>query len=634
MKEVHEVKRVQGLGIRVQSLISNLSSLIVKKLHIGLILLFPLLLQAQGTIIFSKPGGRYDHTFFLKLQCDHPSYHIHYTINGGTPTVSSPLYSAPVLLNASHQSSSCIYKIQQGPSADYYIPDTIIKAIVIRAAAFDNAGTCVSPVVTQTYFIRDLGCTLPNLPVVSICADSLALFDYLTGILVPGVYFNPDDPDWSGNYHMSGREWERNCNVEYYEPDNTGFNQRAGLRTHGAKSRKDVQKGLKIYAREEYGKKRFTHKIFDNCEVNSFKHLVLKPFMSAWTAAGLQNYLSYLVARNLDLDVLATRPVVLFLNGEYWGIYFIQEKSDERYLENHYNLDSEMFNVIGNWTGMVEAGSGEGFQELMDFAAIADFSDDEQYRRVSDMMDIHNFIDYQIMELFSANSDWPANNMRCWQAPGYKWRWFFFDGDACFTYPNAKSFKNATDEGDREWPTNALSTQLFRALLQNDTFQNQFIFRFNQLLKTNFTYNQICPQLNGIRNEIKPEIKNQIHRFHEPVNEFTWVNAVNNMEKFLKKRSDIILQQMTDFFGIQNIELKSFALYPNPASDHVWLKFIAAHAAFMPIFIMDLKGSIYYDAQLYCFQEGENIIRLDFDLPSGVYLVKAGGRSMKMVVSR
>ena len=154
------------------------------------------------------------------------------------------------------------------------------------------------------------------------------------------------------------------------------------------------------------------------------------------------------------------------------------------------------------------------------------------------------------------------------------------------------------------------------------------------MLKTNFTYNQINPQLNRIKNEIKPEIKNQIYRFHEPVNEFTWVNAVNNMEKFLKKRPEIIQKQLTEYFGIQDVELESFVLYPNPASDHVWLKFVADHAAFMPVFIMDLKGSIYYDAQLYCFQEGENIIRLDFDLPSGVYLVKAGGKSMKMVVSR
>lgn len=606
----------------------------MKKLYIGLLLLFPLLLQAQGTITFSKPGGRYEHTFFLTLHCDYPACHIHYTTNGATPSVSSPRYSVPILLNASYQSSSDIYKIQQGPEADFYIPDTIIKAIVIRAAAFDEAGTCVSPVVTQTYFIRDLGCALPDLPVMSLCADSMALFDFYTGILVPGCYFNPNDPDWSGNYHMTGREWERDCNVEYYDIDNAGFNQRAGLRTHGAKSRKQVQKGLKIYAREEYGKKRFRYKIFDDCEVVSFKHLVLKPFMSAWTAAGLQNYLSYFVARDLDLDVLATRPVVLFLNGEYWGIYFIQEKPDERYLESHYNLDAETFNIIDNWTGHLDAGSEEGFKELMDFAATADFSDEEQYRRVSDMMDIHNFLDYQIMELYSANADWPANNMRCWQAPGHRWRWIFFDGDACFTYPNAKSFKNATDEGNREWPTNALSTRLFRVLLQNDTFQNQFIFRFNQLLRIKFTYNQINSQLQRIRNEIKPEIKNQIHRFHDPVNELTWVNAMSNMEKFLKKRPDIILQQMTDFFGIQNLELKSFALYPNPASDHVWLKFIADHAAFMPIFIMDLKGSIYYDAQLYCFQEGENIIRLDFDLPSGVYLVKAGGKSMKMVVSR
>lgn len=634
VKEVKEVKRVQGTGIRVQSLISHLSSLIVKCLLACLVFLCPILLQAQGTITFSKPGGRYEHIFFLNLQCDHPSYHIHYTTNGGTPTVSSPRYQEPLLLSARYQSSSSIYKIQQGPDADFYIPDTVIKAIVIRAAAFDEAGTCVSPVVTQTYFIRDLGCTLPNLPVVSLCADSLALFDYLTGILVPGVHFNPTNPDWSGNYHMSGREWERNCNVEYYEPDNNGFNQRAGLRTHGGKSRKEVQKGLKVYAREEYGKKRFKYKIFDDCEINSFKHLVLKPFVCAWTAAGLQNSLSYYVARNLDLDVLDTRPVVLFLNGEYWGIYFIQEKSDERYLENHYDLDSEVFNIMGNWFGLLDAGSGDGFQELMDFAAAADFSDEEQYRRVTDMIDIHNFIDYQIMEIFSANADWPANNMRCWQAPGYKWRWIFFDGDACFTYPQFNGFENATDEGDLAWPTNARSTLLFRKLLQNESFQQQFFFRFSQLQKNEFAYNQTSPYLTRIRNEIKPEIKNQIHRFHEPVNELTWVNAVNNMDKFLKKRPEIVWQELNEYFDFPDIELDSLSFYPNPTQGHINIRVIVDRNAILPVSITDMQGRLQEEVQLRSFQSGVNIFRLDFDLPSGLYFIRIGRKSMKMVVSR
>jgi hypothetical protein len=110
--------------------------------------------------------------------------------------------------------------------------------------------------VTHTYFIRSLGCDFHGLPVLEITADSLALFDYETGIFIPGIHYDPADSTSTGNYKMRGREWERVVNMEFYEPDNRGINQRCGLRTHGGASRFFQQKGMKLYARDEYGKKK------------------------------------------------------------------------------------------------------------------------------------------------------------------------------------------------------------------------------------------------------------------------------------------------------------------------------------------------------------------------------------------
>ena len=135
-----------------------------------------------------------------------------------------------LMLSDSLKSHSDIYKILISPEDDFYLPDSVIKGIVIRAAAFNNQGDRVSPVVTQSYFIKSLNCDLHNFSVVSICADSLALFDYDTGIMVPGAFLDPNDPQWTGNYYQEGRSWERLCNVEYYTTGNEGFNQQAGLR--------------------------------------------------------------------------------------------------------------------------------------------------------------------------------------------------------------------------------------------------------------------------------------------------------------------------------------------------------------------------------------------------------------------
>ena len=102
-------------------------------------------------------------------------------------------------------------------------------AIVIRAAAFDENDSCVSHVTTHTYCIKALGCDLHGLPVLSLNADSLDLFDYETGIFVPGIHYDLSDTTGTGNYCMTGREWERKVNMEFYEPENSGINQQCAF---------------------------------------------------------------------------------------------------------------------------------------------------------------------------------------------------------------------------------------------------------------------------------------------------------------------------------------------------------------------------------------------------------------------
>ena len=138
-----------------------------------------------------------------------------------------------LVLNDSLFSQSNIYTIVNTIPSQFYLPDDIKRCIVIRAAAFDPNDNCVSEVVTNTYCIRALGCDLHGMPMVSLTTDSLSLFDYETGIFIPGALYDPADSTHTGNYRMKGIEWERQINMEFYEPDNRGINQVCGLRMHG-----------------------------------------------------------------------------------------------------------------------------------------------------------------------------------------------------------------------------------------------------------------------------------------------------------------------------------------------------------------------------------------------------------------
>ena len=177
---------------------------------------------------------------------------------------------------------------------------------------------------------------------------------------------------------MKGREWERVSNIEYYELNNSGINQQVGLRTHGNKARYQGQKGMKIYAREEYGKKRIKHRFFETLPLDNFKHLCLKPYTSAWNGSGCKDYIMSRIAQHVNVESLASRACVLFLNGEYWGVYYVAEKPDERFLEDHLDVNIDSVNIINIWNEL-ECGSSDNFYALRTWMEQTDLSDEEQY---------------------------------------------------------------------------------------------------------------------------------------------------------------------------------------------------------------------------------------------------------------
>lgn len=472
-------------------------------------------------VSFSHSGGFYEEPFALTLS-GNPQYEIRFTTNGNCPTAQSQLYIQPLYLNENCYSQSDIFTIPIAPDSLMFYPESVRHCIVIRAAFFDGNGNCVSDVATNSYFIRSLDCDTHGLPVISICSDSLGLFDYYTGILVPGVHYNPHQAATTGNYYMTGDEWERQINFEFYELNNSGVNQQAGLRTHGKKTRRHQQKGLKLYAREEYGKKRFKYQFFEDIPNNSFKHLTLKGFDSSWSALGFNDYVCGRIAQNLNVESLASRAVLLFLNGESWGIYFLEERPDERFLEDHFNVDIDNVNIMNDWDGHYDCGSPDNFISLFNWLESADLTDPESYAYFSSKVDIDNFVDYQLLEIFICNLDWPSNNVRFWQVDDGIMRWIFFDGDGCLESLDFDAFANSVYDGNQTYPSSSRATLFFRKLLANDDFKSRFISRFNELLYSEFNYASTSWYFNYMKQKLEPSLSWQIERLGRPSSMGSW----------------------------------------------------------------------------------------------------------------
>jgi len=554
-------------------------------------------------IYFSHLGGYYDSSFYLEMNTEGAIGTLHYTTDGSTPGPNDFAYTSALLVSNDLISDANIYQIQISPPDFYYPtnPASVPKIVVIRAAFFDVNGIQLSEVITQSYFIKELGFEIPTLPIVSICGDSHDFFDFDEGILVPGQFFNANESDWTGNYYQRGLEWERKVNIEFYENQQNHLNQVCGIRTHGGNSRRIPQKGLKFYARSEYSKSNFNHPVFPEKNIESYKRLALKPFSSSWSQAGIEDDIASDLARNLNVDYAASRPVAVYLNGEYWGVYRIQEKIDAHFIENNYAVDPDCVDMIASWNGSVTAGSNEDYYALYEFMQNNDLSIEGNYQYIEDKIDIDNFIDYQLFEIFIANTDWPANNMKFWKSACFdnKWRWIFYDGDAGMSNFEFDGYANALSLSEEDYPTNAISTMFLRKLLENGLFYELFFERLNYLLNHQLSSQSTNVYFEQTIDTINEEMPRQAKRFEIPKNQEHWLQQTGLVDDFLLLRSCELAHQTEKSFGddfsindcsMECNEISNFSVYPNPSNGPVHISFVSNRSSVVEINVIDLFG--------------------------------------------
>ncbi len=585
------------------------------------------------SITFSHTGGIYEQSFELSITGSDSST-IRYTIDGTTPTNASTLYNHPFFLDNSYHSQANINQreIYAPDEHEPPNPNTVPKSIVIRAAAFDAQGERTSEVVTHSYFIKELGIDHSDFLIVSICADHEDLFDYETGIFVPGIHWESDNPLWTGNYYQRGMAWKIPIHIEFFEPsDNSRFSQQAGMRTHGGNARRHPQKGLRLYARSEYGNSYFNHPVFPDRPMTSYKRLVLKAFASSWSHTGIEDYLTYNMIADLNIDGVAIRPVILYINGEYWGVYFVQEKIDERYLEANFGVDKDSVDLMEDWWGGTVAGSFHDFNAMYNFVVNNDLTDPDNYNTLSNWMDIDNFIDYQLFEIFIANQDWPANNMKCWRPRNGtgKWRWIFFDGDGGLRELDHQSYVRALDLEEQGNPTEHVSLFL-RKLMENPDFKTKFFNRLEWLLNTPLAYQNTEEWYQNIVPLVGREIHRQADRFAVPADYDTWSEKLHNLQSFLALRACEMEEQTMENFNVsvyrdkcslEESEIQDMLVYPNPNDGNFTLVFHSPTVTTAKIIINNILGQS-HQVHHTIAEKGNNTVDFRNEaLPNGMLFI-------------
>ncbi|MBO4602649.1 MAG: CotH kinase family protein [Salinivirgaceae bacterium] len=504
--------------------------------------------SATTSVKFSPEGGFQTSALTVTLSTD-GNTPIYYTLDCTEPTDTSLLYTGPITVDSTTVIRATTFNgdLMPGqPSTQTYIfPE---RLHTLRRDLWD--GSIIDTTITYHNVILNAGITMDeaeeflrnggdiseithdttihynphlifehpsrfNLPVFSLTTQPDNLWDWETGIYVFGP--NADlsgEPYYGANFHQ---DWERPVHVELYWTDGTKrLDQDAGIEIAGAWSQSNNQKSFTLHARNAYGKKYFETKLFDELDIKRFKSFVLRDSGNdAGSTFFRDAMITHLVANN-NIDIQAYQPAVVYLNGEYWGILNIREKLNEYYVESHYpHVDHDKVDILAGKGNGVTASEGDmdDYNAMMDFISSHDLTDDANYQQVAAQIDIDEYIEYLVSEIYGGNDDWPHNNVKMWKSKknGGRWRWMLYDTDQSYniwdrdedkaTYDKlAKCLTEKGKNGDT-W-----SNVLLRNLVKNTTFRNELANRFADRMNYEFRPSNVRKLIDSLYNNIKDEM--------------------------------------------------------------------------------------------------------------------------------
>ncbi len=479
--------------------------------------------------------------------------------------------------------------------------DPGFRATVVRASVYDGSQRLGS-VVSHTYFVAEAIHERFTTPVVSIIAESGDLFGYEKGVYVPGRTYDEardDDVNWMRHVANYSLPTEVGAHIEYYEPDGyQGVDIDGGIRIHGGWSRSHPLKSLRLYARKDYERVNvFDHPFFspDDSEYppadpTGYRRLMLRSGQSLFRSHLQDAFLNDYLAGHLAVDLTRARPVVHFINGEYWGIKNLRERFDRFYLEQRYGLDPDGLAIIESPLGAA-AGLKQGtpedardYRRLLDRIQRSDPSDPEVYEWVAERVDVDSLIDYNVLRIYSGDPDGVSKHMIAWRArpvgrgsellPVQDGRWrfhtwdldnalLFLEEDTMSFYANdvepSGSSEDRPGSAHRDDQVNMLRppeyTALFAGLLRNEEFRNRFVNRFCDLLNTRLHPEILAPAIQEWARRIETEMPHHIARWGYPESLDYWRSQVDHHVHYAQVRPDIQRRHIRDYFRTRNVPI-------------------------------------------------------------------------------
>ncbi len=486
--------------------------------------------------VFSKESGNYSQGFDLVLTAEEGDT-IYYSTDGSIPSpermaegnANVYTYSSPIAIKdrmgEKNVLATAVNAALMTQTKPYTATDEqVAKSTVIRAMAVNAAGEC-SDVVTKTYFVGDnLTTRYQDVAVISLVTDPKNLMDDDIGIFVEGK---------NSNYTQHGRAWEREAYMDFYDTDGVvDFGSNIGIRVRGNYTRQFQQKSLNVYFREEYGQKNLKYDLFPgetNFEgtekIEKYRNFMLRNGGNDVLSTKMRDVFNQSLVRNRSFATQSYRPCIVYLNGEYWGVYNIQEKYDDKWMEDEFGLPKD--NLIMIKDGEVDEGMDTDITYYDELRALADLDmrKPENYEKFLETVELQSYLDYYAVETLINNKDWGfSKNNQFWRSrvkgetkyEDTKWRWMLHDTDHSmwmfgenYQSDRKDSFawmKQTGEDGEK-------NDALFLAVMKNEQFKAAFVNTVMDLLNENLNYDKNLSKYDSLVKLFETIMPEQNERF-------------------------------------------------------------------------------------------------------------------------
>lgn len=487
--------------------------------------------------VFSLPGGFYPEEITVEITAPE-GCRIYYTTDGTKPGEDNGiLYEGPVEVTNVCGSPNVYSAVSTVSAYQNYAPlTTVDKAVVLQAVAVDADGM-ESAVTCASYFIAMEGKAMyRSLPVLSVTTEPAGLFDYFEGIYVAGVDYenalasNELRSD-SANYYRGG---EISAHIEYFETDRY-------LTYEG-----DVTLTLRKDGNLDYGQKSFLFTeaepvIDDTCE--------LYPYFKNGTMMLYGGGTDYAMKSRqcLEEELLRGRAqgflseampgCMVFVDGEFWGLYLMREAIRPESLAERAGCAVEEIRMVEN---VYPAQIAPEYGELYRLVTEQNAGSEKIYRQILEQMDVDSFLEYYCANLYFGNPQFDSFSTTVWRQEGEdsvgKWHWEFTD---------------ATDTLGRNSLSNySVNTYLcpqvsgdlfFQGLLKNPDFAESFRRRM-QAYAEEWTREQVEEALTPILEKYRVAVTVTAQRYGVQQTEEGYLADGDTILTYFDRRGEYILR--------------------------------------------------------------------------------------------